>query len=136
MSARRRLTIALLGTVSGLAACVFAAAPAVAASAVNPVIQDCVIHPGGLTGSYTVAELRQALAVMPAETKEYSSCPDVINRALLSAIGGEHGQAGATTGGGSGSVLPTPVIIILVVLALAAVTFGALAIRRRRASGD
>lgn len=134
MSARR-LTIALLGAVSALAACTCAAGPAAAASAANPVIQDCLHHPGGLTGSYTVAQLRQALAVMPAETKEYTSCSDVINRALLSAIGRGHHAAGVTTGGGSGSVLPTPVIVIVVVLVLAAVTFGAVAVRRRRVSG-
>ncbi|MGI8506747.1 MAG: hypothetical protein ACR2MK_08090 [Solirubrobacteraceae bacterium] len=137
MSTRRRQTIALLGAVAVIAACGFAAGPAVAASAANPVIHDCLAHPGGMTGSYTVQQLRHALQVMPAETKEYTSCPDVINRALLSTIGGEHGRhaAGTTSGGGSGSVLPTPVIIILVVLGLAAVTLAAVAVRRRRSPG-
>jgi hypothetical protein len=103
-------------------------------AASNPAIADCLAHPGGLTGSYTVKQLQHALQVMPAETKEYTDCSDVLNRALLAAVGKSHGN-GSGTGGGSGSFLPTPVIIVLVVLVLAAVTFGAVAIRRRR-SGD
>jgi hypothetical protein len=94
----------------------------------NPVIMDCLQHPGGLTGHYTVAQLNHALHVMPAETKEYTDCPDVINRARLAALGQLPG--GGT--GSSGSFLPTPVLIILIVLVLLAVTLGAIAVRRRR----
>jgi hypothetical protein len=96
----------------------------------NPVIMDCLQHPGGLTGHYTVAQLDHALRVMPAETKEYTDCPDVINRARLAALGKLPG--GGT--GGSGSFLPTPVLIILIVLVLLAVTLGAIAMRRRAAT--
>lgn len=136
MAARRQLRIALLGALSALAACTFAPSPAAALGSPNPVIADCLAHPGGLTGSYSVQQLRHALQVMPSETKEYTSCSDVINRALLGAIGRERGsRAAAGTGGGSGSVLPTPVVIVLVVLVLAAVTFAAVAIRRRRGLG-
>lgn len=120
----------LLAVACALPAPLYAAGPALAASS-NPVLADCAAHPGGLTGHYTVAQLRHALQVMSAETKEYTSCPDVINRALLAALGSGTSAAGGT-GGGSGSVLPTPLIVVLVVLALAAVTFGAIAIRRRR----
>jgi hypothetical protein len=106
------------------------AVPAVsAASATNPVIQDCLTHPGGLTGHWTVAQLDHALNVMPAETKEYTDCPDVINRARLAAL---HGLKDSGSSGGGGSFLPTPVLIVLVILILAAVTFGALAVRRNR----
>jgi hypothetical protein len=107
----------------------FATLPSGAAAATNPVIQDCLIHPGGLTHNWTVAQLNHALAVMPAETKEYTDCPDVINRARLAAL---HGIKPPGSGGGGGSFLPTPVLIVLIVLILAAVTFGALAVRRRR----
>ena len=99
-------------------------------------IADCLAHPGGLTGHYTVAQLKTALQVMPAETKEYTSCPDVINRALLAAVGASGTGTAGSGSGGSSSFLPTPVIVILVILILAAVTFGALAVRRRRAAGD
>jgi len=131
MRVRRQLRIALLGTVAALAAFTFAAQSAVATSSSNPVIADCLSHPGGLTGNYTVKQLQQALQVMPAEVKEYTNCSDVINRALLAAVGKPGGHSGGT-GGGSGSFLPTPVIIILVVLILGAVTFGAMAVRRRQ----
>ncbi len=77
-----------------------------------------------------MAELRHALATMPADVKEYSDCYDVINRALLAEIGGLHGNAGNSSSGGS--FLPTPVIVVLVILLLAAATLGALALRRRR----
>lgn len=131
MRVRRRPTIALLAGTCVLLALSLSPAPAVASGAANPVIADCLAHPGGLTGHYTVAELKHALQVMPAETKEYTSCPDVINRALLAALSTGSGTSGGSSSG-SGSFLPTPVIIVLVVLVLAAITFGAIAIRRRQ----
>jgi hypothetical protein len=130
MKPRRRLIIALLVATIALPALASGAQPAAAAS-VNPVITDCLAHPGGLTGSYSVAQIRHALGVMSPETREYTSCPDVLNRALLAALG-KGTASGSSSSGGSGSFLPTPVIIVLVVLVLAAVTFGALAIRRRQ----
>jgi hypothetical protein len=113
--------------VAALAAASVSAGPAVAASG-NSVINDCQSH-GRLTHSYTLTELRHALAIMPASVKQYTSCYDVIFQGVLTVRGGK------TTGpkGGGGSFLPTPVIIILVVLILAGVTFGAIAIRQRRA---
>jgi hypothetical protein len=96
----------------------------------NPVVQDCLQHPNGLVGHYTVAQLNHALQVMPAETKEYTDCPDVVNRARLAALGRLPGGGS----GSSGSFLPTPVLIILIILILIAVTLGAIAVRRRRAS--
>jgi hypothetical protein len=91
---------------------------------------DCLQHPAGLTGHYTSAQLNHALRVMPAETKEYTDCPDVINRARLAALGKLPGGGS----GSSGSFLPTPVLIILIVLVLLAVTLGAIAVRRRAAT--
>ncbi len=126
MLTRRHAKLAVLAV---LVAGVLGAGPALAKNGANAVITDCLSHRAGLTGHYTVSQLNHALQVMPAETKEYTSCPDVINRALLAAVG--HGGNGGG-GGGGGSFLPTPVLIILVVLVLAGVTFGALAARRRR----
>lgn len=129
MSSCRRSLIALLAAAFVL----MAAGPAVGASS-DPVIADCLAHPGGLTGHYTVAQLKTALQVMPAETKEYTSCPDVINRALLAEVGTKGTGTAGSSSSSSSSFLPTPVIVILVILILAAVTFGALAVRRRRAA--
>jgi hypothetical protein len=135
MNVRRRVRFALLGALAALAVCSCMAAPAGAASSSNAIIADCYAHPGGLTGHYTVAELRKAIQVMPPEAKEYTSCPDVVNRALLAALASPTKRGGGGSGGGSGSFLPTPVIVILVVLVLVAVTFGAVAVRRRGAGG-
>lgn len=130
MDRRRRITVAFVAALTGLAACWLTSAPAFAAGGQNPIITDCLEHPSGLTGHYTVAELTQALNTMSPETREYTSCPDVINRARLAAI--SHGGTFTGSSSGSGSFLPTPVIIVLVLLILAAVTFGAIAVRRRR----
>ena len=127
MSAMKR---ALLGL--GVAAALAVAMSAPAAGASNPVVTDCVAH-GALTESYTIQQLHQALGSLSAETREYTNCQDVINRAIAAAVSGKN--TGGTGGSGSGSFLPTPVIVILVLLVLAAITFGALAIRRRR-GGD
>ena len=130
MLPRRFAKLAFLATLTVLLTGVLAAAPVLAKNASDPVINDCLNHRAGLTGHYTVAQLNHALQVMTAETKEYTNCSDVINRALLAAVG--KGKGGGGGGGGGGSFLPTPVIIILVVLVLAGVTFGAIALRRRR----
>ena len=126
MSAKKR-AIAALTVAMALAAAM--SAPATAAS--NPVITDCVAN-GQLTKTYTIQQLHRALGSLSAETREYTNCQDVINRAIAAAVSGKN--SGGTGGGGSGSFLPTPVIVILVLLILAAITFGALAIRRRRGS--
>lgn len=94
----------------------------------NAVLADCNSH-GVLTHNYTLGQLRHALAIMPASFKEYGNCQDVIQAAIIKVKGGH--QIVADSGSG-GSFLPTPVIVILVVLILAALTFGALAVRRRR----
>jgi len=109
------------------------AAPVALGAGGNPVINDCQ-STGRLTHSYTLRELQHALAVMPATVKQYTSCYDVISEGILVVKAGH--QTGPKSGGG-GSFLPTWVIVILVVLVLAAITFGAIAIRQRRTgSGD
>lgn len=133
MNCRRRINFALVAAVAAVSACSLGAVSALAASGQNPIITDCLQHPSGLTGHYTVAQLTHALETMSPETKEYTSCPDVIARARLAAIA--HGGTFTGSSGGSSSFLPTPVIVILVLLVLAAVTFGAIAIRRRRQGG-
>jgi hypothetical protein len=94
------------------------------------VLADCNAH-DALTHVYTVAQLRNALATMPATMVEYTDCHDVIQRALNNALS-NGGKSNGSGSGSGGSFLPTPVIVILVVLVLAAVTFGAIEVRRRR----
>jgi hypothetical protein len=105
------------------------AAPAASAGA-SQVIADCNAH-GSLTRHYSAAELRAALATMNADVKEYTDCYDVIQRALLVALGGIHGGGGDGGQSSSGSFLPTPLLVLLVLLGLAAATLGAVAVRRR-----
>jgi hypothetical protein len=128
MTLSRRL-LAIICAAAALGANAAVAPPALGAG--NAVINDCQAH-GALTHPYTVDQLRHALAVMPASVKQYTSCSDVVQNALVSARK-HHGKLPVSSGSSGSSFLPTPVIIILVVLILAAVTFGALAIRRRRA---
>jgi hypothetical protein len=133
MTVPRRL-LALTCAAAAMSAIALPAPPALAAG--NPIINDCQAT-GQLTHPYTVRQLRHALSVMPASVKQYTSCFDVVQNALVSARkhNGTAPASGSSKGGGS-SFLPTPVIIILVVVILAALTFAALAIRRRRTGPD
>jgi hypothetical protein len=127
----------LLAVICAVAAVGAIASPVPSALAAgNAVINDCQSN-GQLTHPYTVGQLHHALSVMPASVKQYTSCFDVVQNALVSARkhNGTAPVSKSSKGGGS-SFLPTPVIIVLVVLILAALTFGALAIRRRRAGID
>ena len=92
----------------------------------NEAVKDCYSH-GRLTKHYTKAELRTALAVMPAYVEQYSDCQSVLESALTNGTVKANG-----TGGGGGSSISTPVIIVIVVVVLAIVTFGGILIRRRR----
>jgi hypothetical protein len=107
-----------------------AAAPAALAGPGSAVLADCNSH-GKLTRHYTTAQLRNALATMPATLKEYTNCNDVIQAALLAAVSNKHVTDTGSSGSG-GSFLPTWLVVILVLLALAAATLAAIAIRRRR----
>lgn len=127
---RRRFHGGLLATVVAL----FLLATPALAGGPNAVIADCTVH-GQLTGTYSAAELKNALATMPATVKEYTSCYDTIQAALLKQVGQQQGSSGSSGQPGSGGgFLSTPVIVVLVVLALIAAAFAALAIRRRSAA--
>ncbi len=127
----RRLTTSL-----AIVCAVAAIAPAISAAAAGgtatQAITDCNNH-SKLTAHYAPDALRQALATMPADVREYTDCYDVIEKQLFAQLG-TSSTSGPGSGGSSsgGSVLPTWLVILIVVLALAALTFGALAIRRRR----
>jgi hypothetical protein len=56
-------------------------------AAASRAVADCTAH-GRLTRGYSAAELRDALATMPADIKKYTNCGEVIQRALQAEIGG------------------------------------------------
>ena len=115
------------------ALCLGAPAMAGAASSDTPshAITDCNDH-GQLTAHYSPATLQAALGQMPVDVREYTDCYDVIERQLLAEQGkATSGTASTAPASSGGSFLPTWLIIVIVLLALGAVTFGALAVRRR-----
>jgi hypothetical protein len=124
-----RKTIVLLTVLCALGAVsqpVFLASAG--AAGLSAPVQDCNAH-GQLTGHYTVAQLRSALATMPVDVKEYTNCGDVIQRALLARLGALRGHGGSGQGGGS--FLPTPLIVVLALLVVGGAGFGVYAMRRR-----
>src|SRR5947209_4504941 len=80
---------------------------------------DCQAHVK-LTKHYTVQQLQTALATMPADIKEYTPCPDIINHQLLVALG----KLPPGSGGGGGSFLPVWLIVLLALLVLGGAGFG------------
>jgi hypothetical protein len=95
---RTTIRTATLATLLALA--LPAAAPA--SSANDRIYGDCEHSATGyLTGSYTKAQLRDALRHIPGDVAEYSGCYDAIRQALLA--GGRGGTgAGGTGAGGTG----------------------------------
>jgi len=61
------------------------------------VILDCTTHGERITGHYTQKQYAQALAEIPADVSEYSTCADAIRRAQLAAAGGHSGGGGGAT---------------------------------------
>jgi hypothetical protein len=129
----RRL-VTSLAIVCALLALAPAVVAATSGGTPQQAIADCNANQA-LTKHYSADTLREALSTMPAAIREYSNCYDVIEKQLLAQLGTSSTGAGTTTSSSSGSVLPTWLIIVIVILALAALTFGALAIRRRRVEG-
>jgi hypothetical protein len=122
-----RRSIATIFIAATLAAMLTMGATA-SARGLSKAVADCNAHTR-LTATYTPAQLRQALNTMPSDIKEYTNCYDVIQRQLLSEIGGI--KAGGGSGGGGSSFLPTPLLIVLGVLVVAAAGFAMIARRRR-----
>ena len=107
-------------------------APGVAqAAGLSAPVADCNTH-ARLTQHYTVAQLRSALATMPADIKEYTNCPDVLQRALLEQLGTSVKPGGGGSGQGGGSFLPTSLIVVLALLLVAGAGFAVYAWRQRR----
>lgn len=128
MSARSGTRIA-----AALAAVLTLLALAAASFAASAAVTDCSVH-NRLTRHYSVSELRTALATMPADIKEYTSCSDVLQRALDDELSGLH--VSGSGGSGGGSFLPVPVIVLLAVVLLGGAAYGAVGMRRRNAGGN
>lgn len=116
-----------LASVAGVASL---APTAMAASAGNAVVVDCTSH-NRLTQRYPAAQLRDALLTMSVDVKEYTACPDIIQRALSTEQGNLSASGGGNANSGGGSFLPAWLIVVLVILLVGGASFSALALRRR-----
>jgi hypothetical protein len=130
---RRAITVLALGCALSIGGPALGAAASGGTAA--QAITDCNDR-GQLTQQFSPQVLRQALAQMPADVREYTDCFDVIERQLFKQLGSTKSAAGAATSSSGSSFLPTWLLIVIVLLALAAITFGALAIRRRGTPAD
>jgi hypothetical protein len=71
---------------------------------------DCGLN-SRLTHHYTVAQLQSALAHMPVDMKEYSACPNVIERALLIQVGRLKLKPGGASPASEASLVPVWLIV-------------------------
>jgi hypothetical protein len=85
------------------------------ALAISPVIADCNTHTK-LTQHYTVSQLRNALATMPADVKEYTSCYQIIQDQLYHQLGKPVPGSAGSSGGGSGISAPILIVIIAIIV--------------------
>lgn len=81
-------------------------APAAALASGSAVIRDCSDN-GKLDRSYSRADYRDALAHLPSDVDEYTSCRDVIRRAASASAAPPRRKA-ALTPGGARSAPPPP----------------------------
>jgi hypothetical protein len=125
-----RRAIALLALVCALSLAMPVLAGAATSGTASQAISDCNSH-DKLTAYYSPSVLRAALAQMPSDVKEYTDCYDVIEQQLFKELGKTASGSATAPSSSSSSFLPTWLIIVIVVLALAAITFGAIAFRRR-----
>jgi hypothetical protein len=119
---RPLIVLALVGAIAASSV-----APAFAAS--SPAVSDCSAH-GRLTQRYSVAELRTALATMPADVQEYTNCYNVIQNQMLDQIPGHHTTASSSGGSGS-SFLSTPLLVALIVVLAGGGALAGVALQRR-----
>jgi len=106
------------------------AAAAVPADASSPATSDCNAH-GRLTEHYTVAQLRSALATMPADLQEYTNCYNVIQNQIFAQIPGHHGASKESSVSSGSSFISTPLLVVLIVLVVGGGALAGVAIQRR-----
>jgi hypothetical protein len=100
-------------------------ATAFASSPTTEILAQC--NRGQITGHFTAADLRAALAHMGPGTSEYTSCPNEINAALNAALG-----RGRSSGGGSGGSSSATILIIVVIVVVLGGTAATVVARRRQ----
>lgn len=93
-------------------------------------VSDCNRHLR-LTEHYSVAQLRNALATMPADVREYTPCYGIIQNQLFKQIGQLPGGSGSASGGSGGSFISTPVLIVIIVIVVGGGAAAYIAYRRR-----
>jgi hypothetical protein len=103
------------------------------ALAISPVTADCNAHTK-LTHPYSVGQLRKALATMPADVKEYTSCYQTIQDQLYRQLGKTAPGSASSSGGSSG--ISTPVLIVIIVIILVGGGLAYAAWRRGAGGGD
>jgi len=81
-----------------LAAAALLALPAGARADGRDVIRDCEPDEQ-IDGTYTQAEYREALRILPSDKDEYGNCRAIIRRAQLAALSGRGGAGGTGAGG-------------------------------------
>ena len=91
---RRTILLALLATL-------LCATAARAADTTTKIWRDC-IEDDVLDGHYTLAQLREARSHAPADGVEYSSCTDVLSRAIAAKTTSSSNSGGGNSGGGGG----------------------------------
>ena len=102
------------------------------ALAVAPAVADCAHH-NALTRHYSISELQNALATIPADLKEYGPCYQVIQQQLDKQLSGVKATDSGSGSGGGGSGI---VILIIVVVVIALGGGGAAYAAHRRGGGD
>jgi hypothetical protein len=120
-----------LSIVVALALVLAPAAPAAAAagSAASRIITECYDH-GKLSGSFTAAQLRAALAQLPASIAEYSDCATVIRQQLDTELASTRGST--RDGGGAGGTPVAAIVIVAAIVVALGGAGGALLARRRQ----
>lgn len=117
-----------------LATCLVAAAAGLGAQsaiAARSPLSDCNAH-NALTHHYSVAQLRHALATMPAEVREYTACYQIINDQMLRQLGQRiPGSSGGDSNSSGGSLISTPLLIVLIVIVVGGGGAALAAYRRR-----
>ena len=129
MRRRRPAAVAVVVGIAALAAVtpgVALGAVRTAGSPVQQIFDQCAS--GHLSGDYTIGELQQALSVMPATVSQYTSCPDVVQTAIVDT---QHHRGAEATIHAHGAFLPLPVVAILAALLGTAGVLGIMALRRR-----
>jgi len=99
-------------------------------------LADCIQNER-LTGHYSIAQLRNALATMPETDQEYSNCYTVIQDQLSRQLAGLKGTTTSATTPATkseSSFLSTPLLVVVIVIVLAGAGF-ALSARKRGGGG-